>query len=213
MKKIAFLLILLICSCSDGLNYRIDGETAQPIKNGDVIYLTNGRTQDVIDSTIVDNSRFSFSGKTEELTPFVLKSGEISIQLIQEQNKVVVLLGEFSKIGMGKLNKKFARVQADMLNFDNEFYKISTNANLTAEDKKRMNEDLLSEVCEHFFPIMEENMDNLISVIIAERLLYPYATNIERFNELVDLAPLTKTHIVFKSYKENLLRTEDASSN
>lgn len=112
------LIATTIISCNAPSTYTIEGVVTDSILNGHMIYLTDMASQEAIDSKIITDSKFSFTGKVD--TPFVgiLQVRPYREVVIVEGGKIKVKFGSNSKISGTPLNDEMARfiVDIDTLN-------------------------------------------------------------------------------------------------
>ena len=105
-----------VVSCnSNPSSYTIDGTVADSILNGDMVYLTDMASRDVLDSAVIADNKFQFKGKADTAFVGMLQVPSFyRMGFIVENGNIAVELGETDKVSGTPLNDEFASFMNDI---------------------------------------------------------------------------------------------------
>ena len=205
MKKKLLLTFLTICilSCSKPKEGFTIKANINGLKDSTMVYLFNGDTWNMIDSTIVLNNEFEFAGKLNDPVPisFIVKEHEIYPDFWLENKEIEINASieplsekdiNFNKLSIGSKTNEVALRYKELTdpihdNTGREYQKISKKI-ITKEEFDTYadkNFDTIKKVSLQFFL---ENPNNYFSIyeILNFRKVFPKESSQEYFNLLSD---------------------------
>lgn len=203
MKKFSIFLLALVstvvvaCSGKD-VKYVVKGVGAPA--SGMIVYLIDGISSTVINSTVIADGGFEMKGKAEKDALLAVKIGNADhvIWLFNDGKPVKINVADESMTGSA-LNNKLSEccrknnvANKELFDMTNEFLALPSN-----QQRARMQEfipkynEAVSKYTDICMGLIEENMDNIIPVA-----LFPYVASYldaAKLNELLDSdAPFAK---------------------
>ena len=111
-----------VVSCnSNPSSYTIDGTVADSTLNGDMVYLTDMASRDVLDSAVIADNKFQFKGKADTAFVGMLQARPYHMNLIVENGNISVEMGETDKLSGTPLNDEMASFVSAVDSLNNLF--------------------------------------------------------------------------------------------
>lgn len=110
-----------LASCNNHASYTIDGTVADSTLNGNLIYLTDMASRDVLDSAVITDNKFHFTGKADTAFIATLQSRPYRMHLIVENGNISVEMGESDKLSGTPLNDEMSTVMSAIDSLNNLF--------------------------------------------------------------------------------------------
>ena len=110
-----------LASCNNHASYTIDGTVADSTLNGNLIYLTDMASRDVLDSAVITDNKFHFTGKADTAFIATLQSRPYRMNLIVENGNISVELGETDKLSGTPLNDEMSVFMSAIDSLNNLF--------------------------------------------------------------------------------------------
>ena len=115
MKNSNFFLLAVtaatVVSCgTHPSSYTINGTVSDTTLNGNKVYLTDMASRNVLDSAVIANGKFTFTGKADTALICQIQSRPYRMELVLENGDIAVEMGETDKRSGTPLNDSFAFV-------------------------------------------------------------------------------------------------------
>lgn len=110
-----------LASCNNHASYTIDGTVADSTLNGNLIYLTDMASRDVLDSAVITDNKFQFTGKADTAFIATLQSRPYRMHLIVENGNISVEMGESDKLSGTPLNDEMSVFMSAIDSLNNLF--------------------------------------------------------------------------------------------
>ena len=110
-----------LASCNNHASYTIDGTVADSTLNGNLIYLTDMASRDVLDSAVITDNKFHFTGKADTAFIAALQARPYRMNLIVENGNISVELGETDKLSGTPLNDEMSVFMSAIDSLNNLF--------------------------------------------------------------------------------------------
>ena len=118
MKNRNFFLLVAavtLASCNSHSSYTIDGTVSDSTLNGNTIYLADMASRNTLDSAVITNNKFKFTGKADTAFVGMLQVPSFyRMGFIVENGHIAVELGETDKVSGTPLNDEFASFMNDI---------------------------------------------------------------------------------------------------
>lgn len=230
MKKtgLAFVLIGLLLACTNTPEgFLINGEFTGEIENGTKVFLKTPdslrRTMIDVDTAVVENGKFTFSGISEfpELyyvfvdgvrgnSPIILENGEISFKAQKDSLSFARLRGTLQNELFMDYLEETRTLSSMSRSMNDDFRKASAAKDTGAVEALREEYFELQERAKNFeIDYLKANPNALISALILEKVLAGKALPLEEIESLFDgLTPEIKASKPGKRVKEQLDRAK-----
>ena len=124
MKNSNFFLLAItaatVVSCgTHPSSYTINGTVSDTTLNGNKVYLTDMASRNVLDSAVIANGKFTFTGKADTALICQIQSRPYRMELVLENGDIAVEMGETDKRSGTPLNDSFALFMSDMDSLQN----------------------------------------------------------------------------------------------
>ena len=124
MKNSNFFLLAVtaatVVSCgTHPSSYTINGTVSDTTLNGNKAYLTDMASRNVLDSAVIANGKFTFTGKADTALICQIQSRPYRMELVLENGDIAVEMGETDKRSGTPLNDSFALFLSDMDSLQN----------------------------------------------------------------------------------------------
>ena len=119
MKNSNFFLLAVtaatVVSCgTHPSSYTINGTVSDTSLNGNKVYLTDMASRNVLDSALIADGKFTFTGKADTALICRIQSRPYRMELVLENGDIAVEMGETTKCSGTPLNESFALFVSDM---------------------------------------------------------------------------------------------------
>lgn len=119
MKNSNFFLLAVtaatVVSCgTHPSSYTINGTVSDTALNGNKVYLTDMASRNVLDSAVIADGKFTFTGKADTALICRIQSRPYRMELVLENGDIAVEMGETTKCSGTPLNESFALFVSDM---------------------------------------------------------------------------------------------------
>ena len=200
MKKIAYLLMagsFALTACNNEPSYKITG-TVEGIADGETVYLQEmqGRDMIVVDSAIVKNASFTFSGRQDSAVYRYIthQPSESWTDFFLENGNIKVVLGEESQTTGTANNDIYQEFKNQFIIFNKEmgeiYQKARTDSTLTDEERKELMKQLEakdSEAMDMVYNTIAANITNEVGIYLLPN--YAGAFELEKQAALAEQIP------------------------
>ncbi len=214
MKKVLFLAAFTIAAVSSlaQVKYTISGTYDA---NGKKVYLKDELTEKNIDSTVVADGKFAFSGTADKDALMAVKTqkGNLAMEFFNDGTPVIVNLNDTTLKG-SPLNERLAKLNYE-IEIPQRRFEAKT-ANMTEEDMKAHGEELMEEMnkviegMQAFAnKVFKEERNSLIPVAFS--MFYFYDNGFEAYDDLVKEGVVFANHPYLKrsrDYIESIMKPE-----
>ena len=126
MKNRNFFLLVTVAaatlaSCNNHASYTIDGTVSDSTLNGNTVYLTDMASNTVLDSAVIADNKFQFTGKADTAFIATLQSRPYRMHLIVENGNISVEMGESDKLSGTPLNDEMSTFMSAIDSLNNLF--------------------------------------------------------------------------------------------
>ena len=126
MKNRNFFLLVTVAaatlaSCNNHASYTIDGTVSDSTLNGNTVYLTDMASNNVLDSAVIADNKFQFTGKADTAFIATLQSRPYRMHLIVENGNISVEMGESDKLSGTPLNDEMSTFMSAIDSLNNLF--------------------------------------------------------------------------------------------
>lgn len=182
-----------VVSCNTNpSSYTIDGTVADSTLNGQTIYLTDMASRDVLDSAVIADCKFKFTGKADTAFVAMLQVRPYRMGFIVENGNIVVELGKTDKVSGTPLNDEFAAFMNDIDSLNQIFIakqqeiidKGLSDEEASAEWDKVQVEFIMPEINKLFSHYYDRNNNNAVGAWT----LFNWDLSPERLDSVINLA-------------------------
>ena len=164
MKNSNFFLLAItaatVVSCgTHPSSYTINGTVSDTTLNGNKVYLTDMASRNVLDSAVIANGKFTFTGKADTALICQIQSRPYRMELVLENGDIAVEMGETDN----PLNDSFALFMSDMDSLQNTIIAKQQEImqkGLSEEELREAWQDFQTNtIMPEFNRVMSENFD------------------------------------------------------
>lgn len=168
MKNSNFFLLAVtaatVVSCgTHPSSYTINGMVSDTTLNGNKVYLTDMASRNVLDSAVIANGKFTFTGKADTALICQIQSRPYRMELVLENGDIAVEMGETDKRSGTPLNDSFALFKSDMDSLQNTIIAKQQEImqkGLSEEELREAWQDFQTNtIMPEFNRVMSENFD------------------------------------------------------
>lgn len=168
MKNSNFFLLAVtaatVVSCgTHPSSYTINGTVSDTTLNGNKVYLTDMASRNVLDSAVIANGKFTFTGKADTALICQIQSRPYRMELVLENGDIAVEMGETDKRLGTPLNDSFALFMSDMDSLQNTIIakqqKIMQKGLSEEELREAWQDFQTNTIMPEFNRVMSENFD------------------------------------------------------
>lgn len=168
MKNSNFFLLAVtaatVVSCgTHPSSYTINGTVSDTTLNGNKVYLTDMASRNVLDSAVIANGKFTFTGKADTALICQIQSRPHRMELVLENGDIAVEMGETDKRSGTPLNDSFALFMSDMDSLQNTIIAKQQEImqkGLSEEELREAWQDFQTNtIMPEFNRVMSENFD------------------------------------------------------
>lgn len=168
MKNSNFFLLAVtaatVVSCgTHPSSYTINGTVSDTSLNGNKVYLTDMASRNVLDSALIADGKFTFTGKADTALICRIQSRPYRMELVLENGDIAVEMGETTKCSGTPLNESFALFVSDMDSLRNVMIakqQEMMQKGLSEEELREAWQDFQTNtVMPEFNRVMSENFD------------------------------------------------------
>ena len=168
MKNSNFFLLAVtaatVVSCgTHPSSYTINGMVSDTTLNGNKVYLTDMASRNVLDSAVIANGKFTFTGKADTALICQIQSRPYRMELVLENGDIAVEMGETDKRSGTPLNDCFALFMSDMDSLQNTIIAKQQEImqkGLSEEELREAWQDFQTNtIMPEFNRVMSENFD------------------------------------------------------
>lgn len=207
MKKVFIFAVLVMATVSSmaQMKYTISGAFAN---NDKKVYLIDRLIEKTIDSTVVADSKFSFTGTADKDALMVLKTqkGNLEIEFFNDGTPVVINFNDSTLKG-SPMNERLAKLNHEM-EIPQRMFEAKT-ANMTEADIEAHAEELMDEMNKVLDgmkafagKVFKEERNSLIPVAFSQ--LYFYDNGVEAYDELVKEGVVFANHPYLKKTRDEI---------
>ena len=216
MKKVFLIAAFAITamSATAQVKYTVSGTYAD---NGKKVYLKDELTEKNIDSTVVAEGKFSFTGTADKDALMAIKTqkGNLAMEFFNDGTPVIINFNDTTLKG-SPLNERLAKLNYE-IEIPQRRFEAKT-ANMTKADIEAHGEELMDEMNKVIdsmqafaTKVFEEERNSLIPVAFSS--LYFFENGIEAYDDLVKEGVVFANHPYLKrsrDYIESLLKPKDS---
>ncbi len=197
MKKRYFPLLtvaaLSVASCGVPSSYTVDGVVADTTLNGRMVYMTDLVTRDVVDSSMIIDGRFSFTGKadTAKIVRIADNARAYRMEFVLENGNIALELGEVEKRGGTPLNEAFTIFMNDVDALQETIYAKQAElmqSTLTDEEKESAWGAFQAELTPKVDALMSKNFDSNRDNVVGAWAVVNWNLEPERLDSVLNLA-------------------------
>lgn len=181
MRYILFFLLLLFVACKVDNSFTIEGSTPNSSFNGEYVYMIpiEKYSFERVDSAIISNSSFVFSGKADSAEIFILRTQKPlsrfemqDILVVTQPGNINVKFEECSSACGTSLNDSLQKWKEGKESFDNMKSELSLKIS-KADSLDRLTlsakSDSLSKVISNFhYDFVKNNKDNVVGALVGK---------------------------------------------
>lgn len=218
MKRILIFLFAaaLLSACSSSSNtYTVKGKIADPAYNGKTIYLIDPENVNVLDSAVITEGKFTFSGQMDTAQMALLRVQRLHGYLILEKGDILVDMdnaeapaGTPLNNAMSEINEKSKQMQNS---FRTEVENVRNQTDLSDEEKEEILDKNFEKLRQSYDSLMNSyfqvNKDNALGTWIV--LSWSEILTPEQFNSvLAQAGDQTKNNKTIKQIQEKNQKIE-----
>ena len=194
MKRILTILFVagLWAACSSPTNtYTVKGKVTDPAYNGETVYLINTENRNLLDSAVIAQGEFTFSGQIDTAQMALLRLQRLHSNFILEKGEILIDMNDTEAPAgtplnntMSEINAKSSQIQN---NFRAEIEKVKSQTDLSDEEQEEILEKNFEKLKQSFDSLMNSyfqlNKDNALGTWII--LNWAGILTPEKFNAVV----------------------------
>lgn len=207
--------MLALASCSSSpRGYQVNGTVADSTLNGKGAYLIDINDESIVDSVVIENSRFSFSGELKEPAVYLLKVGRGGVALMLDNETVVNVADIKSGTPMVASDNKGYNEKADKLienvtNFSRQareaYGKMMQEGSMEpAAIMEKINSEYYSKITKAYDETINENKDNILGAFVLAMALDEY-NDFEQLDSMIKVVKYADRLSSITQYRDELV--------
>ena len=186
MKKIIvinFLAAFMFAACSlSPKSYIVEGVVSDDSYNNRMVYLYDHEIRERVDSALVVDGKFTFTGSVENAVIRRLVLNRLTVDFILENGKISVDMATPESVKGAKLNDKLSTFLTEMAMYQNEFHakteEIQQSQSSDVDRLRRENYQHYNKLIESLrIKVFNDNKDNILGAFVLW------------YNQLFDMEP------------------------
>ena len=213
MKNSNFFLLAVtaatVVSCgTHPSSYTINGTVSDTSLNGNKVYLTDMASRNVLDSALIADGKFTFTGKADTALICRIQSRPYRMELVLENGDIAVEMGETTKCSGTPLNESFALFVSDMDSLRNVMIakqQEMMQKGLSEEELREAWQDFQTNtVMPEFNRVMSENFDRNKDNAVGAWVIADWGLEPVQFDSVLNLAgePLKSNPLIKKMIQQ-----------
>ena len=197
MKNSNFFLLAVtaatVVSCgTHPSSYTINGTVSDTTLNGNKVYLTDMASRNVLDSAVIADGKFTFTGKADTALICRIQSRPYRMELVLENGDIAVEMGETTKCSGTPLNDSFALFMSDMDSLQNTIIAKQQEIMQKGLSEEELREAWLdfqeNTVMPEFNRVMSENFDRNKDNAVGAWAIASWNLEPAQFDSVLNLA-------------------------
>ena len=223
MKKLLFLSILILSSCSNNSDFKLSASS--DISDGEMVYLVQYKENIPVlkdsvsvvkgnftfsDSILVPEMHYIFFKNIKGNIPVILEPGNINITVYKDSLRSTKINGTKSNDDFKTYIDESSSLINELNNIQNEInYNIALNDSLLTDDLEKQFINMRKKLTDYEFDFMKNKNDSYISALILQRMVFERSIDYEKadsimntFDESLSLtSPFTAVEKIIENYK------------
>ena len=223
MKKLLFLSILILSSCSNNSDFKLSASS--DISDGEMVYLVQYKENIPVlkdsasvvkgnftfsDSILVPEMHYIFFKNIKGNIPVILEPGNINITVYKDSLRSTKINGTKSNDDFKTYVDESSSLINELNNIQNEInYNIALNDSLLTDDLEKQFINMRKKLTDYEFDFMKNKNDSYISALILQRMVFERSIDYDKadsimntFDESLSLtSPFTAVEKIIENYK------------
>ena len=223
MKKLFFLSLLILSSCSNNSDFKLSASS--DINDGEMVYLVQYKENIPVlkdsasvvkgnftfsDSILVPEMHYIFFKNIKGNIPVILEPGNINITLYKDSLRSTKINGTKSNDDFKTYIDESSSLINELNNIQNEInYNIALNDSLLTDDLEKQFINMRKKLTDYEFDFMKNKNDSYISALILQRMVFERSIDYDKadsimntFDEsLILTSPFTAVEKIIENYK------------
>ena len=223
MKKLLFLSILILSSCSNNSDFKLSASS--DISDGEMVYLVQYKENIPVlkdsvsvvkgnftfsDSILVPEMHYIFFKNIKGNIPVILEPGNINITVYKDSLRSTKINGTKSNDDFKIYIDESSSLINELNNIQNEInYNIALNDSLLTDDLEKQFINMRKKLNDYEFDFMKNKNDSYISALILQRMVFERSIDYDKadsimntFDESLSLtSPFTAVEKIIENYK------------
>ena len=223
MKKLLFLSILILSSCSNNSDFKLSASS--DISDGEMVYLVQYKENIPVlkdsvsvvkgnftfsDSILVPEMHYIFFKNIKGNIPVILEPGNINITVYKDSLRSTKINGTKSNDDFKIYIDESSSLINELNNIQNEInYNIALNDSLLTDDLEKQFINMRKKLTDYEFDFMKNKNDSYISALILQRMVFERSIDYDKadsilntFDESLSLtSPFTAVEKIIENYK------------
>ena len=223
MKKLFFLSLLILSSCSNNYDFKLSASS--DISDGEMVYLVQYKENIPVlkdsasvvkgnftfsDSILVPEMHYIFFKNIKGNIPVILEPGNINITVYKDSLRSTKINGTKSNDDFKVYIDESSSLINELNNIQNEInYNISLNDSLLTDDLEKQFINMRKKLTDYEFDFMKNKNDSYISALILQRMVFERSIDYDKadsimntFDESLSLtSPFTAVEKIIENYK------------
>ena len=223
MKKLFFLSLLILSSCSNNSDFKLSAFS--DISDGEMVYLVQYKENIPVlkdsasvvkgnftfsDSILVPEMHYIFFKNIKGNIPVILEPGNINITVYKDSLRSTKINGTKSNDDFKVYIDESSSLINELNNIQNEInYNIALNDSLLTDDLEKQFINMRKKLTDYEFDFMKNKNDSYISALILQRMVFERSIDYDKadsimntFNESLSLtSPFTAVEKIIENYK------------
>ena len=223
MKKLFFLSLLILSSCSNNSDFKLSASS--DISDGEMVYLVQYKENIPVlkdsasvvkgnftfsDSILVPEMHYIFFKNIKGNIPVILEPGNINITIYKDSLRSTKINGTKSNDDFKTYIDESSSLINELNNIQNEInYNIALNDSLLTDDLEKQFINMRKKLTDYEFDFMKNKNDSYISALILQRMVFERSIDYDKadsimntFDESLSLtSPFTAVEKIIENYK------------
>ena len=223
MKKLFFLSLLILSSCSNNSDFKLSAFS--DISDGEMVYLVQYKENIPVlkdsasvvkgnftfsDSILVPEMHYIFFKNIKGNIPVILEPGNINITVYKDSLRRTKINGTKSNDDFKTYVDESSSLINELNNIQNEInYNIALNDSLLTDDLEKQFINMRKKLTDYEFDFMKNKNDSYISALILQRMVFERSIDYDKadsimntFDESLSLtSPFTAVENIIENYK------------
>ena len=223
MKKLFFLSLLILSSCSNNSDFKLSASS--DISDGEMVYLVQYKENIPVlkdsasvvkgnftfsDSILVPEMHYIFFKNIKGNIPVILEPGNINITVYKDSLRSTKINGTKSNDDFKTYIDESSSLINELNNIQNEInYNIALNDSLLTDDLEKQFINMRKKLTDYEFDFMKNKNDSYISALILQRMVFERSIDYDKadsimntFDESLSLtSPFTAVEKIIENYK------------
>lgn len=223
MKKLFFLSLLILSSCSNNSDFKLSASS--DISDGEMVYLVQYKENIPVlkdsasvvkgnftfsDSILVPEMHYIFFKNIKGNIPVILEPGNINITVYKDSLRSTKINGTKSNDDFKVYIDESSSLINELNNIQNEInYNIALNDSLLTDDLEKQFINMRKKLTDYEFDFMKNKNDSYISALILQRMVFERSIDYDKADSIIDTfdeslsltSPFTAVEKIIENYK------------